>query len=296
MSVPRSWHVRGRVMPLDRPLVMGIVNVTPDSFSDGGEFLAPADALTRVRAMVADGADLIDVGGESTRPHGARAVTIGEELARVLPVVRAIAAGDPRVVISVDTVKSEVAEAALDAGAHVVNDVSALRLDPRMARVIARTGAGAILMHSRGGVADMGTYLHADYDGDVLDAVERELASQLAVARDAGIPDERLAIDPGLGFAKRPEDSLRVLACLARVARLGYPVVVGASRKRLIGSLTGVPQPAARVHGSVGAALAAYERGAAILRVHDVRATRQALDVAAAVRRAEHASPCAPVA
>jgi dihydropteroate synthase len=277
MSVPRSWHVRGRVMPLDRPLVMGIVNVTPDSFSDGGEFLAPADALTRVRAMVADGADLIDVGGESTRPHGARAVTIGEELARVLPVVRAIAAGDPRVVISVDTVKSEVAEAALDAGAHVVNDVSALRLDPRMARVIARTGAGAILMHSRGGVADMGTYLHADYDGDVLDAVERELASQL-------------------GFAKRPEDSLRVLACLARVARLGYPVVVGASRKRLIGSLTGVPQPAARVHGSVGAALAAYERGAAILRVHDVRATRQALDVAAAVRRAEHASPCAPVA
>ena len=288
------WQLRGRTLTLERPLVMGVMNVTPDSFSDGGLHFSLADAERRVVAMIDEGVDIVDVGGESTRPQGALPVSVSEELARVIPVIEAIARRDSHVVISVDTVKSQVAAVAIVAGAHVVNDVSALRLDPSMAGVIAGTGAGAILMHSRGGVADMGTYLHADYAEDVLDVVARELATQVAVARTAGIAREAIVLDPGLGFAKRPQDSLRILARLDRLAALGYPLAIGASRKRFIGSLTGVTTPTARVHGSVGAAVAAYERGAVIFRVHDVAATRQALDVAAALRRAAAAPADAP--
>lgn len=283
---PPVWLVRGRSITLDRPLVMGVVNVTPDSFSDGGRFFSADDALAHARALVAEGADILDIGGESTRPQGAQAVSDEEEHRRVMPVLRELAATAPHVILSIDTVKSGVARDALDAGAHVVNDVSALRLDPAMAGVIAAAGAGVILMHSRGGVSDMGTYVHADYDGDVLDAMEHELAAQLEVARRAGISAEQIVVDPGIGFAKRPAESLRVLGALSRLARLGYPIAVGASRKRFIGSITGVQDASARMHGSVGAAVAAYERGAMIFRVHDVAATRQALDVAAAVRRA----------
>jgi dihydropteroate synthase len=286
MATPHSWVVRGREVILDRPLVMGVVNVTPDSFSDGGHFFSATAAAAHGRALLAQGADILDIGGESTRPQGATAVSVDEELERVIPVVRALAAAHPSALLSVDTVKSEVAEEALRAGASIVNDVSALRLDPRMPAVIASLGAGVILMHSRGDVSEMGTYLHADYDGDVLDAVRYELEAQLQVARRAGIADECIVLDPGVGFSKRPEDSLRVLGSLRRFAELGRPIAVGASRKRVIGSVSGVPDPSARVHGSVGAAVAAYERGASIFRVHDVGATRQALDVAAAIRRA----------
>jgi dihydropteroate synthase len=167
-----------------------------------------------------------------------------------------------------------------------VNDVSGLRLDPAMAGVCARHGAGVVLMHSRGGVADMATYAHADYDGDVLDAIEAELGAQVEQARQGGIAPASIAIDPGLGFAKRPAQSLRVLGCLERLVRWGYPVVVGASRKRFIGELSGVVAAEERVFGSVGAAVAAYDRGARIFRVHDVGPSRQALDVAAAIRAA----------
>lgn len=205
----------------------------------------------------------------------------------MLPVFRAIAAAHPEAVLSVDTMKAHVAGEALAAGAHIVNDVSALRLDTSMGGVIADAGAGVVLMHSRGGVADMATYAHASYEGDVVDVVERELRERVLVARQAGIDARCIALDPGIGFSKRPDDSLRVLARLQRIAALGFPVVVGASRKRMIGTITGVHEPAARVHGSVGAAVSAYLRGAAVVRVHDVAATRHAIDVAAAIAHAD---------
>jgi dihydropteroate synthase len=264
---------------------MGIVNVTPDSFSDGGRFLAPDAALDHARELIAQGADIIDIGGESTRPQSAEPVPADEELQRVVPVVRALAAERPDVVISVDTVKAAVAEAAIEAGAEIVNDVSGLRLDGAMAEVCARTGAGVVVMHSRGGVTDMATYAHADY-ASFLDEMLGELRARVDAAEAAGVQRERIAVDPGIGFSKRPEHSLRALACLPRLAAWGYPVVVGASRKRFIGQLTGMSQPAQRRDGSVGAAVAAYDRGASVLRVHDVGPTRQALDVAAAIRLA----------
>ena len=286
MTVLPAWRVRGRALSLDRPLIMGVVNVTPDSFSDGGRFLAVESAVAHALSLVGEGADIVDVGGESTRPQGALPVTAEEEAGRVLPVVHALVRAMPDIVISVDTVKSAVAEAALGAGAMIVNDVSAFRLDSRMARVVAASGAGVILMHSRGAVADMATYVHAEYSGDVVTVVERELSTQLDIALAAGIAAEAIALDPGIGFSKRAPDSLRLLAALPTFVARGFPVVVGASRKRVIGGITGVTDAGARVHGSVGAAVAAYERGAAIFRVHDVAATRQALDVAAAIRQA----------
>jgi dihydropteroate synthase len=286
MSAPPAWLLRDRRLVLDHPIVMGVVNVTPDSFSDGGRFLSVEAALTHAGRLLAEGADVLDLGGESTRPQGAAPVSIAEELRRVLPVVAAIHECYPDAVLSIDTVKSEVARQALAAGAHVVNDVSAFRLDPEMAAVVAGAGAGAILMHSRGDVADMATYDHADYGGDVLDVLEEELDAQLAVALRAGVSAGHIVLDPGIGFSKRPEASLRILGSLERLTRRGFPVAIGASRKRFIGSITARPDASDRVFGSVGAAVAAFERGASIFRVHDVAATRDALDVAAAIRRA----------
>jgi dihydropteroate synthase len=280
-----DWQLRARSLPLDRPLVMGIVNVTPDSFSDGGQFLDPEVAVAHARALLAQGADILDVGGESTRPQGARQVPVDEELRRVLPVVQALATECPEAVLSVDTVKAAVAEAAVEAGAHVVNDVSGMRLDSAMADVCARTGVGVIVMHSRGGVNDMATYAHADYV-NFLDEMLDELRDRVNAVEAAGVARDHIAVDPGIGFSKRPEHSLLALACLERLAAWGYPVVVGVSRKRFIGQLTGATQPQERRDGSLGAAVAAYDRGAQVLRVHDVGPTRHALDVAAAIRAA----------
>ena len=287
--MPATWTVRGRAVMLDRPLVMGIVNVTPDSFSDGGLTLSPERALECASSLVEDGADIIDIGGESTRP-GAHAVTEREELERVLPVIIAVRGAHPHVLLSVDTVKSGVADAAAREGVHIVNDVSGMRLDDRMAAVCAQHRVGVVLMHSRGGVSDMANYSHAVFDGDVVDVVLEELRARLAHALDAGIARNAIALDPGIGFGKQSMHSLRLLGCMRRLAGEGFPLVVGASRKRFIGELTGEEEANRRVFGSVGAAVAAYERGAAILRVHDVAATRQALDVAAAIRAA--ASGC----
>jgi dihydropteroate synthase len=200
--------------------------------------------------------------------------------------VRELARRFPEVSLSIDTVKSVVAAAAIDEGVHIVNDVSGLRLDPEMASVCASRESGVVLMHSRGVVADMATYAHAVYAGDPMDEVLDELRERADDAIARGVDARRIAVDPGIGFAKRAEHSLRVLGTLDRLAALGFPVVVGASRKRFIGQITGETRPSARVHGSVGAAVAAFERGARILRVHDVAATRQALDVAAAIRAA----------
>jgi dihydropteroate synthase len=263
---------------------MGILNVTPDSFSDGGQFDDPARAIEQAARMVAEGADIIDVGGESTRPQGATPVTAGEEQGRVVPVIRAIVEQFPQVVVSIDTVKAETAAAALGAGAAIVNDVSGFRLDAGMAAVCAGARCG-VLMHSRGDVSTMGTYQHASYDA-VVEAVVRELGGSIAAARAAGIGDDAIVLDPGLGFAKRSEHSLSMLAGLPELLALGYPVLVGASRKRFVGELTGVTVPAERSFGTVGANVAALMLGARLFRVHDVAPSRQALDVAWAVMRA----------
>jgi dihydropteroate synthase len=280
-----SWRVRGRTLSTERPLVMGIVNVTPDSFSDGGQLPTVDAAIAHAETLVHEGADILDIGGESTRPR-AEAVEADEELRRVIPFMQELARRLPDVPLSIDTVKSRVAREAIDAGAHIVNDVSGFRLDPAMARTCAEARVGVVLMHSRGVVDDMATYAHAEYDGDPMNAVLAELKASIDGATSQGIARECIAVDPGLGFAKMPVHSLRVLGTLPRLVAFGFPVVVGASRKRFVGELTGVREPAARVYGSVGAAVAAYELGARIFRVHDVAATRQALDVADGIRRA----------
>jgi dihydropteroate synthase len=285
MPVPRIWsHAKG-VLALNRPIIMGILNVTPDSFSDGGQFNSVPEAVEHARQLVALGADIIDVGGESTRPQGARQISVDEELNRVVPVIRTLAGELPKTLISVDTNKSVVAMSALRAGAAIVNDVSGFRLDARMAEICAAGNAGVVLMHSRGGVAEMATYAHAEY-ASVIDDVRKELSDRIAVAKAAGIPDERIAIDPGVGFAKRGPHSLAVLSRLGELSALGFPVMVGVSRKRFIAELTDEPVPANRVAGTVAANVAALERGARIFRVHDVRPNRQGLDVAWAIMTA----------
>jgi dihydropteroate synthase len=259
--------------------------VTPDSFSDGGQFFPMGAAVARAEQMVTDGADIIDVGGESTRPN-AEPVDVAEETRRVLPVIRALRAAMPATPISIDTVKASVAADALDAGAAIVNDVSALRLDPEMAGVCASKDAGVVLMHSRGDVKEMASYAGASY-GDVTSEVLAELGARIQAARAAGIDSEAIVIDPGIGFSKRAEHSLRLLADLPRIAALGYPVYVGVSRKRFIGEITGVTSAADRDEGTLGANVAALARGAALFRVHDVRGTRRALDVAWEILRRE---------
>lgn len=281
------WRVGDTEIALDRPVVMGILNVTPDSFSDGGRFEDPSRAVEQAAVMIAEGADIIDVGGESTRPQGATPVTAAEERARVVPVIGEIVRRFPNVPVSVDTVKSETAAAALGAGARIVNDVSGFRLDPRMAALCARERCGVVLMHSRGEVSNMARYELAVYD-DVVAAVIAELRASLDVALAAGIDPAAIVLDPGLGFSKRSEHSLAILAAVPEIAALGHPVLVGASRKRFIGDLTGVREPSARQHGTVGANVAGLMLGARIFRVHDVAPSRQALDVAAAVIEAAH--------
>jgi dihydropteroate synthase len=285
-----TWRVRGRTLSTERPLVMGIVNVTPDSFSDGGTLQSVDDAVARAETLLAEGADILDIGGESTRPH-TEGVEAHEEMRRAVPVIGELARRFPDVPLSIDTVKSTVARAAIDAGAHIVNDVSGLRLDFEMAGTCAELDVGVVLMHSRGSVQEMASYAHAEYSSDPMDDVLDELRERVALALAVGIDAECIAVDPGLGFSKRSEHSLRVLASLERLVAWGYPVVVGASRKRFVGELSDVSEPSARVHGSVGVAIAAFERGACVLRVHDVAATRQALNVVDAVRRAAGSAP-----
>ena len=274
------WQVRGRAIELDRPHVLGVLNVTPDSFSDGGKYFSASVALDHAARMIEEGADIIDVGGESTRPQGATPVSYKEELDRVLPVVSELAARHPSSLISVDTVKSKVAEAALAAGAHIINDVSAFRLDSRMAAVCAAHDAGVILMHSRGDVSDMATYEKAGYGYDPVGEILSELLASVSKAVSRGVNAATIAIDPGLGFSKFSSHSTAVLANLKRFSSAGHPVVVGVSRKRFIGELSGVAEPAARIFGGVAANIVALMNGAMLFRVHDVLATRQALDVA----------------
>jgi dihydropteroate synthase len=262
--------------------VVGILNVTPDSFSDGGQYVTGDAAIARAVALIEQGADIIDVGGESTRP-GATSVDADTEIRRVLPIIERILREVPGAVLSIDTTKTAVARAAIDAGVHIVNDVSALRFDPGIAGVCGRTGTGLVLMHSRGeDITELASFEHATYV-DVGREVRDELAGSIALAREAGVAPECIAVDPGIGFAKKSEHSLDVLHALPMLAALGLPILVGVSNKRFIGEITGVREPAARVSGTLGACVSALALGARIFRVHEVRAAREALDVAWAI-------------
>jgi dihydropteroate synthase len=236
-----------------------------------------------VERLVAEGADVIDIGGESTRPQGAMPVDAGEELRRLLPAIQCTVADFPAVPVSVDTVKARVAADALAAGASIVNDVSGFRLDAEMPLVCARARAGVVLMHSRGDVADMATFVHADYGEDAVGEVIAELRAGVQHALDAGVERNRVVLDPGIGFSKRGEQSLAMLSQMNRFAALGYPVLVGVSRKRFIGEITKAAAPSERTAGTVGANVVALERGARLFRVHDVKPSRDALDVAWAI-------------
>jgi dihydropteroate synthase len=254
-----------------RPLVMGIVNVTPDSFSDGGRHLDHRAAIAAGHAMLEAGADLLDIGGESTRP-GAEPVPPEAEAARILPVIRDLARA---ATISVDTRHAATMRAALDAGAEIVNDVTALRHDPDAAGVVAAAGAGLVLMHMRG--LDPRTMQQGAAYADAPAEVARFLAERIAAAEAAGIPRGRIALDPGIGFGKEVSHNLELIERLPILAGLGCRVLVGLSRKGFVGRITGVERPAARLAGSLAGALAALSRGATILRVHDVAETVQAV-------------------
>ncbi len=272
---------RRRLLALDRPRLMGIVNVTPDSFSYGGDFADPARAVAHALRLVEEGADLIDVGGESTRP-GAGDVDSAQEIARVVPVIEALAAR-VAVPISVDTSKPEVMRAAVAAGAGLINDVRALRAEGAL-EAAADLRVPVCLMHMQG---EPRTMQEAPHYADVVADVKRFLADRLLACEFAGIERKRLLVDPGFGFGKTLEHNLALLRSLREFAALGVPLLAGLSRKGMIGALTGRDEPARRVHGSVAAALLAAQRGAVILRVHDVAATRDALAVWLAARPAD---------
>ncbi len=265
----------GRELELGvRTLLMGIVNVTPDSFSDGGRCFEPGRAIEHALSMEADGADILDIGGESTRP-GASALSAEEELARVMPVIEGLA-GHVRVPLSIDTYKAEVAREALEAGVSIVNDVSGLLYEPRLADVVASSGAPLILMHTRGRSREM--YRDASYR-DVAGEVISELAGQIQLACDAGVMREQVVVDPGIGFAKKAEHSYAVLADLARLSVLDRPVLAGPSRKSFLAP-TDDEGPEHREWGTAAAVTSAVLSGAHMVRVHQSREMRKVVDVA----------------
>lgn len=281
---PRSriWATARRPLPLDEPRIMGILNVTPDSFWDGGRHAGVDAALRQAERLVSEGADIVDIGGESTRP-GAEPVPAAEERERVVPVVEAVAGEWPELLVSVDTVKAVVARAAIEAGAAIVNDVSAFRLDPELPAVCARAGAGVVLMHSRGPVDRMASYDLAEYGADPVAEVVRELETALARAREAGVDADHIVLDPGLGFSKRTGESVAAIRGLDRLLALGRPVLLGPSRKRFVGELAGGLPAEDRLAGTLAACVVGLVAGARLFRVHDVAPTRHALAVAEAV-------------
>jgi dihydropteroate synthase len=270
---PPDWLAR--LLALGRPIVMGVLNVTPDSFSDGGRFLDPAAALEQARQMVAQGADILDIGAESTRPYGgAQAVPSAEEMRRLAPVLpAAVTLGVP---VSIDTMKAAVAKWALEAGAAIVNDVWGLQRDSDLARVVAESGVPVIIMHNREGT---------DPSSDIMADISAFFRRSLEIAALAGIARQNIVLDPGIGFGKTAEQSLTAIARLGELKSFGLPLLVGASRKRFIDKVSPAP-PDQRLGGSIAAHLLAALGGAAIIRTHDVAETVQALRVAAAIRSA----------
>ncbi|MBV8430433.1 MAG: dihydropteroate synthase [Solirubrobacterales bacterium] len=257
--------------------LMGVINVTPDSFSDGGHYLEESRAIGHGVELADQGADILDVGGESTRP-GAVPVSADEELSRVFPVIRGLVVARPRVQISIDTSKARVAAAALDAGAAIVNDVTALRGDPRMAEVVAQSRAQCCLMHMLGEPRTMQDDPHYD---DVVDEVKAFLEERLAFAVAAGIAEDKILLDPGIGFGKTLRHNLELLARLDELVAIGRPVIIGTSRKSFLGKLTGRPVDQ-RLPGTIATSVLAYERGARIFRLHEVAPVADALKVTAA--------------
>jgi dihydropteroate synthase len=298
------WQLASRSLELGaRTVIMGIVNVTPDSFSDGGQYFALNDAVDHALGLLDQGADILDVGGESTRPgarvvpddetSNAEAVSAQEELRRILPVIEQIKRVVPGVIISVDTYKAEVARRAVEAGAEIINDISALAWDPAMPRTISQLGCGAVLMHTRGRPEQWRSLPPLPCD-EVVPLVVRELRQSVAAAETAGISRDRIVLDPGFGFGKSFDENYPLLAHLDDLHGLGFPVLVGTSRKSFIGKTVGgcsgwgepVP-PTARLYGTLASETAAILKGAHILRVHDVAATREAAAVADEILNAE---------
>lgn len=273
-------HARGTLV-VARAVIVGVINVTPDSFSDGGNVVSVDAALRQADVLLEGGATVLDVGGESTRP-GASAVSAAVECARIVPVLEALAERHPNVPLSVDTVHATTAAAAIAAGACIVNDVTAGRHDPSLLEVVAQRGTGVVLSHSRGPLGRLASYDAADYGGDVTGGVVRELHEALAVALAAGIAAEAVVLDPGFGFGKTALQSLALLNQLDAVVALGRPVLVGVSRKRFLGEATGRPIDD-RDRATAAACALAFDRGARLFRVHDAAAVRDALAVAEAV-------------
>jgi len=278
----------GLFADLGRTRVMGVVNVTPDSFSDGGRFLATDDAVDHGRQLMAEGADILDIGGESTRP-GATRPLVAEELARVVPVIEELAADGA--VLSVDTMRSEVAEAALGAGAQIVNDVSGGVADPRILEVAAEHGAVFVAMHWRAHSAQMQHSAHLEYAGGVVPAVRAELGARVDAALAAGVREDRIVLDPGLGFSKSADQNWELLAGIDAIAALGFPVLVGASRKaflgRLLAELDGTPRPVGdREFGHTAVTAVLAQHRVWCTRVHDVRAARDTIAVIERLGRA----------
>lgn len=263
-----------------RTYIMGVINVTPDSFSDGGKFSSPEEAKRQAASLIAAGADILDIGGESTRPFSGP-VTLEEELRRVIPVIRKIR-GISDCPISVDTVKAEVARAALNEGADIINDISALRFDPKMADVASTFEAPVVLMHMKGSPRDMQM---GPYYEDVVMEVKHFLEKRMAWANSRGIPREKILIDPGIGFGKRFKDNLVLINRLQEFIELGVPVMVGASRKAFLGTIAGINEAGERDVATLGAIAASAMRGADLVRVHNVALTKQVLHVVDAICR-----------
>ncbi|UCC47927.1 MAG: dihydropteroate synthase [Gemmatimonadota bacterium] len=276
-EVGRIWRTARRDIDLAKPVLMGVLNITPDSFSDAGCFYSRDVAVGRLEELQEEGADVIDIGGESTRP-GSLPVTEDEELRRLMPVLEA-AVGRVDVAISVDTTKSGVAEAALAAGAEIVNDISGLRFDPAIAELAARSGAGLVLMHIRGRPRTMQEDIHYD---DLLREVVAELQESVTRALAAGCQQNQVVVDPGIGFGKNAEQNLVLINGLARIAALGHPILIGPSRKSFIGKTLGLAVED-RLEATIAACVVGLLRGARIFRVHDVRPARRALDMAEAI-------------
>jgi dihydropteroate synthase len=278
----RALEIRGRRFTLGpRTWLMGVVNVTPDSFSDGGRYSEPGRAVERGLELVAAGADIVDIGGESTRP-GSRPVPEAEETARVLPVIEGLRR-QTRVLLSIDTTKAAVARAALDAGADIVNDTSAFRFDPAMPGVVARSGAAVVLMHMQGTPLTMQQAPHYD---DVVAEIAAFLDDRVRVAEAAGIPRERVVVDPGIGFGKTVDHNLEIIRRQAGFHALGRPLLLGFSRKAFLGAILGLP-PDERLEATIAAAVLSVERGAHLLRVHDIGPVARAVRTAEAVLAAE---------
>jgi dihydropteroate synthase len=275
----RTWSTSRRKIDLSRPIVMAILNVTPDSFSDGGRFSASDSALRQAEKLVREGADIIDIGGESTRPSSGR-VAADEEISRVAPVIEAVSRRF-NVPISIDTSKSEVAQAALNAGAEIINDISGLRFDKKIAAVAADTKAGLVLMHSRGEFETMHSQPPVE---DIMAEVASDLRRSTSFALEHGVRTEQIVLDVGIGFGKRPEQNLELIAKLDELASRfsGYPILVGTSRKSFIGKLLNNAPPDERLYGSLATVALAVWNGAKIVRVHDVKPTLETINVVAA--------------